>query len=131
MTSAPVRLSLVMKAMQTVGNHYRGVVRDIKANRKRKLKEGRRNARAKWRKDHVDRGIMSIEMNRLCEKAEEDSSSDSECYGVLYEAPRKRDQAERVRIDGIVAERLAVFEVSELLLRGLPSIKWLPSHKKL
>ena len=115
MASAPVRLSLVMKALQTVGNHYRGVVRDIKANRKRKLKEGKRSSGDKYRKLLIDRGIITIGMKRRWEKKEED---DSDGYGVLDEAPRKWDQAERVRIDGIVAERLAVFEVSEFLLRG-------------
>ena len=55
-------------------------------------------------------------MKRRWEKKEEEDDSDG--YGVLDEAPRKWDQAERVRIDGIVAERLAVFEVSEFLLRG-------------
>ena len=116
MASAPVRLSLVMKAMQTVCNHYRGVVRDIKANRKRKLKEGKRNSRDKYRKILMERGYITIGMKRRWEKKEEEDDSDG--YGVLDEAPRKWDQAERVRIDGIVAEHLAVFEVSEFLLRG-------------
>jgi len=57
---------------------------------------------------------MTIEMKRTCEKEEEDGSSDG--YDVLDEVPRILDQAERVRIDGIVAEHLAVFEVSEFLL---------------
>ena len=116
MTSAPVRLSLVMNAMNTVCTHYRGVVRDIKANRKRKLKEGKRSSGDKYRKLLIDRGIITIGMKRRWENKEDEDDSDG--YGVLDEAPRKWDQAERVRIDGIVAERLAVFEVSELLLRG-------------
>ena len=64
---------------------------------------------------------------RKYEQVEEDGSSDScdaldEVPRALDQAERVRiaeiDQSERVRIDGIVAERLAVFEVSEFLLRG-------------
>ena len=48
-------------------------------------------------------------------KKEEEADSDG--YGVLDEAPRKWDQAERVRIDGIVAEHLTLFQVSEFFYR--------------
>ena len=56
---------------------------------------------------------MTIESKKKLEKEEEGTDSeDDDVWSLVL------DQAERVRIDGIVAERLAVFEVSELLLRG-------------
>ena len=111
MTSAPVRLSLVMKAMKTVCTHYRGVVREIKANRSKVKKERKRTRRHKFRTDLIARGLMTIESKKKLEKAEEGTDSEDE-YSVVM------DKNEQHRIDGIVAERLAVFEVSELLLRG-------------
>ena len=113
MTSAPVRLSLVMKAMKTVCNHYRGIVRESNANRKQKLKERKRIRRHKFRTDLIARGLMTIEKKRQYEKEEEEVDSDD--YDVWSGVV---DEAELARIDGIAAERLAVFEVSELLLRG-------------
>ena len=111
MASAPVRLSLVMKAMKTVCNHYRGVVRESKANRKKKLKERKRIRRHKFRTDMIARGLMTIEKKRKLEKEEEDESSDD--YDVWSGVV---NQAELDRLDGIVSEHLAVFEVSEFLL---------------
>ena len=111
MTSAPVRLSLVMKAMDTVSTHYRGVVRESKANRKKAKQERKRARRHKFRTDLIARGLMTIESKKKLEKEEEGTDSEDE-YSVVM------DKNEQHRIDGIVAERLAVFEVSELLLRG-------------
>ena len=54
---------------------------------------------------------MTIESKKKLEKEEEGTDSEDE-YSVVM------DKNELHRIDGIVAERLAVFEVSELLLRG-------------
>ena len=114
MTSAPVRLSLVMKAMQTLCTHYRRIILESNANRKQQLKERQRNRRNALRTDLIQRGFIT--KKRKYEKVEEDGSSDS--CDALDEVPWALDQAERVRIDGIAAERLAVFEVSEFLLRG-------------
>ena len=111
MVSAPVRLSLVMKAMQTVGNHYRGVVREIKANRSKVKKERKRTRRHKFRTDLIARGLMTIESKKKLEKEEEETDSeDGDVWSTVM------DKSERLRIDGIVAEHLAVFEVSEFLL---------------
>ena len=115
MTSAPVRLSLVMKAMKTVCTHYGGVVRERKANRKKANKERRRIRRHKFRTDMIAHGLMTEAKKMELEKEEEEEEADSQNYDNWNET---LDQAERVRIDGIAAERLAVFEVSELLLRG-------------
>ena len=52
---------------------------------------------------------MTIESKKKLEKEEEGTDSHDE-YSVVM------DQNERHRIDGIVAEHLAVFEVSEFLL---------------
>ena len=111
MASAPVRLSLVMKAMKTVCNHYHGVVRESKANRKKAKKERKRIRRHKFRTDLIARGLMTIEAKKKYEKEEEET--DSEDYDVWSVA---MDKNERHRIDGIVAEHLAVFQVSEFLL---------------
>ena len=54
---------------------------------------------------------MTKEKKIKYEKEEEET--DSEDYDVWSTV---LDKAERVRIDGIVAEHLAVFEVSEFLL---------------
>ena len=62
----------------------------------------------------MERGYITIGMKRRWENKEEEDDSDG--YGVLDEAPRKWDQAERIRIDGIVAEHLTLFQVSELFL---------------
>ena len=112
MTSAPVRLSLVMKAMNTVCTHYRGVVRESKANRKKAKKERKRTRIHKFRTDLIARGLMTIESKKKLEKEDEEEDADSQSYDDW------NDWYESVRIDGIAAERLAVFEVSELLLRG-------------
>ena len=111
MTSAPVRLSLVMAAMNTVCTHYRGVVRESKANRKKAKKERKRTRIHKFRTDLIARGLMTIEKKRQYEKEEEEIDSDD--YDVWSGVV---DEAELARIDGIVAEHLAVFEVSEFLL---------------
>ena len=104
-----------MKAMQTLCTHYRRIVLESNANRKQQLKERQRSRRKALRTDLIARGMLT-EKKRKYEKVEEDGSSDS--CDALDEVPWALDQAERVRIDGIVAERLAVFEVSEFLLRG-------------
>ena len=110
MASAPVRLSLVMKAMQTVGNHYRGVVREIKANRSKVKKERKRTRRHKFRTDLIARGLITIESKKLEKEEEETDSEDGDVWSTVM------DKSERLRIDGNVAEHLAVFEVSEFLL---------------
>ena len=51
---------------------------------------------------------------RKYEQVEKDGSSDS--CDAFDEVPRALDQTERVRIDGIVAEHLTLFQVSELFL---------------
>ena len=125
MTSAPVRLSLVMKAMQTLCTHYRRIVLESDANRKQQLKERQRSRRKSIRIYLIARGMLTGK-KRKYEQVEEDGSSDScdaldEVPRALDQAERVRiaeiDQSERVRIDGIVAERLAVFEVSEFLFK--------------
>ena len=95
----------------TVCNHYREVVRESKANRKKKLKERKRIRRHKFRTDMIARGLMTIEKKRKLEKEEEDGNSDD--YDVWSGVV---NQAELDRFDGIVSEHLAVFEVSEFLL---------------
>ena len=114
MASAPLRLSLVMKAMQTVCTHYRGVVRESKAHSKKKLKKIRRSRRKAVRTDLFLRGFIPIEKKRKYENEEDNGSSDS--YDYLDEVAMVCKQEERDRIDGIVAEHLAVFQVSEFLL---------------
>ena len=111
MASAPVRLSLVMKAMKTVCTYYREVVRESKAKRKKAKKERKRIRRHEFRTVLIARGLMTIEKKRKREKEEEDGSSDD--YDVWSGVV---NQAELDRIDGIVAEHLALFEVSEFLL---------------
>ena len=111
MASAPVRLSLVMKAMKTVCTYYREVVRESKAKRKKAKKERKRIRRHEFRTDLIARGLMTIEAKKKYEKEEEET--DSEDYDVWSVA---MDKNERHRIDGIVAEHLAVFEVSGFLL---------------
>ena len=59
----------------------------------------------------IARGLMTIEKKRKLEKEEEDESSDD--YDVWSGVV---NQAELDRLDGIVSEHLAVFEVSEFLL---------------
>ena len=59
----------------------------------------------------IARGLMTIEKKRKLEKEEEDGSSDD--YDVWSGVV---NQAELDRLDGIVSEHLAVFEVSEFLL---------------
>ena len=113
MTSAPVRLSLVMAAMQTLCTHYRRIVLESDANRKQKLKERQRSRRKQLRTDLIARGMLT-EKKRKYEQVEKDGSSDS--CDALDEVPMALDQAERVRIDGIVAEHLTLFQVSELFL---------------
>ena len=54
---------------------------------------------------------MTIESQKKLEKEEEDTGSeDGDVWSTVM------DKNERLRIDGIVAEHLAVFEVSEFLL---------------
>ena len=114
----------------TVCNHYREVVRESKANRKKKLKERKRIRRHKFRTDLIARGLMTIEKKRKLEKEEEDESSDD--YDVWSGVV---NQAELDRLDGIVSEHLAVFEVSEFLLGryidddGLNRDKQLQEHR--
>ena len=115
MTSAPVRLSLVMAAMQTLCTHYRRIVRESKANRKKAKKERKRTRIHKFRTDLIARGLMTIESKKKLEKEDEEEDADSQSYDDWNDS---NDLYEIVRIDGIAAERLAVFEVSELLLRG-------------
>ena len=59
---------------------------------------------------------MTIESKKKLEKEEE--GTDSEDVDVWSGVDRSVSPSELDRIDGIVAERLAVFEVSEFLLRG-------------
>ena len=100
-----------MKAMKTVCNHYHGVVRESKANRKKVKKERKRARRHKFRTDLIARGLMTIESKKKLEKEEEETDSeDGDVWSTVM------DKSERLRIDGIVAEHLAVFQVSELLL---------------
>ena len=68
MASAPVRLSLVMKAMKTVCTYYRGVVRESKAKRKKAKIERKRIRRHKFRTDLIARGLMTIESKKKLEK---------------------------------------------------------------
>ena len=58
---------------------------------------------------------MTIESKKKLEKEDEEEDADSQSYDDWNDS---NDLYEIVRIDGIAAERLAVFEVSELLLRG-------------
>ena len=54
---------------------------------------------------------MTIESEKKLEKEEEETDSeDGDVWSTVM------DKSERLRIDGIVAEHLAVFEVSEFLL---------------
>ena len=111
MTSAPVRLSLVMNAMNTVCTHYRGVVRESKANRKKAKKERKRTRRHKFRTDLIARGLMTIESKKKLEKEEEETDSeDGDVWSTVM------DKSERLRIDGIVAEHLTLFQVSEFFI---------------
>ena len=110
MTSAPVRLSLVMKAMDTVSTHYRGVVRESKANRKKAKQERKRARRHKFRTDLIARGLMTIESKKKLEKEDEEENADSQSYDDW------NDWYESVRIDGIAAEHLTLLKVSALFL---------------
>ena len=110
MASAPVRLSLVMKAMKTVCNHYHGVVRESKATRKKAKKERKRTRRHKFRTDLIARGLMTIESKKKLEKEEDEEDADSQSYDDW------NDWYESVRIDGIAAEHLTLLKVSELFL---------------
>ena len=105
---------LLVGEAATVCNHYREVVRESKANRKKKLKERKRIRRHKFRTDLNARGLMTMESKKKLEKEEEcTESEDVDVWsGVdLWSGGGVDDQ-----IDGIVAEHLAVFQVSEFLL---------------
>ena len=110
MAIAPVRLSLVMAAMNTVCTHYRGVVRESKANRKKAKKERKRTRIHKFRTDLIARGLMTIESKKKLEKEDEEEDADSQSYDDW------NDWYESVRIDGIAAEHLTLLKVSELFL---------------
>ena len=100
-----------MKAMQTLCTHYRRIVLESDANRKQKFKQLQRSRRKSLRTDLIARGLMTIESKKKLEKEEEETDSeDGDVWSTVM------DKNERLRIDGIVAEHLAVFEVSEFLL---------------
>ena len=102
-----------MKAMNTVCTHYRGVVRESKANRKKAKKERKRIRRHKFRTDLIARGLMTIESKKKLEKEDEEEDADSQSYDDWNDS---NDLYEIVRIDGIAAEHLTLLKVSALFL---------------
>ena len=96
----------------TVCNHYREVVRESKANRKKKLKERKRIRRHKFRTDLIARGLMTIESKKKLEKEEDEEDADSQSYDDW------NDWYESIRIEGIAAEHLTLLKVSELFEGG-------------
>ena len=111
MASAPVRLSLVMAAMNIICIDYRQRVRESKATMKKTKKERKGIRRDKFRTKLIARGMMTIEAKKQYEKEEyEEDSYDEDAVSD------GSDEAELARIDGMEREHRTMFHVSEFFI---------------